>query len=98
MHQTLLVTGVRKHLRQRFPETHSTITRCQLRRYCQAAEQAGEKRRLEGDDAGDGIQLQSAQKNWNRLKGFELLTLVVNNLPFKDSEQVEEEASDRNVA
>ncbi len=42
--------------------------------------------------------LQSAQKNWNRLKGFELLTLVVNNLPFKDGEQVEEEASDRNVA
>ncbi|RAP70266.1 hypothetical protein ACZ87_02929, partial [Candidatus Erwinia dacicola] len=32
----------------------------------------------------------SAQENWNRLKGFELLTLVV--------EQVEEEASDRNVA
>ncbi|RAP72328.1 putative transposase, mutator type [Candidatus Erwinia dacicola] len=42
--------------------------------------------------------LQSAQKNWNRLKGFELLTLVVNNLPFKDGEQVEEEASGRNVA
>ncbi|RAP72015.1 hypothetical protein ACZ87_01157 [Candidatus Erwinia dacicola] len=33
-----------------------------------------------------------------RLKGFELLTLVVNNLPFKNGEQVEEEASDRNVA
>ncbi len=30
--------------------------------------------------------LQSAQKNWNRLKGFELLTLVVNNLPFKDGQ------------
>ncbi|RAP70160.1 hypothetical protein WKI72_19085 [Candidatus Erwinia dacicola] len=42
--------------------------------------------------------VQSAKKNWNRLKGFELLTLVVNNLPFKDGEQVEEEASDRNVA
>ncbi len=42
--------------------------------------------------------LQSAQKNWNRLKGFELLTLVVSNLPFKDGKQVEEEASDRNVA
>ncbi|RAP69614.1 putative transposase domain protein [Candidatus Erwinia dacicola] len=42
--------------------------------------------------------LKPAQKNWNRLKGFELLTLVVNNLPFKNSKQVEEEASDRNVA
>ncbi len=34
--------------------------------------------------------LQSAQKNWNRLKGFELLTLVAN--------RYEKEASDRNVA
>lgn len=42
--------------------------------------------------------LQSAQKSWNRLKGFELLTLVVNNVPFKDGEQVEDEASDRSVA
>lgn len=42
--------------------------------------------------------LQTAQKNWNRLKGFELLTLVVNNVPFKDGEQVEDEASDRSVA
>lgn len=42
--------------------------------------------------------LQSAQKSWNRLKGFELLTLVVNNVPFKDGEQVEDETSDRNVA
>lgn len=42
--------------------------------------------------------LQSAQKGWNRLKGFELLTLVVNNVPFKDGEQVENEASDRDVA
>ncbi|RAP69779.1 hypothetical protein ACZ87_03427, partial [Candidatus Erwinia dacicola] len=31
-------------------------------------------------------------------KGFERLTLVVNNVPFKDGEQVEEEVSDRNVA
>ncbi|KAB5494276.1 IS256 family transposase [Serratia sp. RJAL6] len=42
--------------------------------------------------------LQTAQKSWNRLKGFELLTLVVNNVPFKDGEQVGEEASDRSVA
>ena len=42
--------------------------------------------------------LQSAQKNWNRLKRYELLTLVANNVPFKDGEHVEEEASDRNVA
>ncbi|WGE30902.1 IS256 family transposase (plasmid) [Edwardsiella tarda] len=42
--------------------------------------------------------LQTAQKSWNRLKGFELLTLVVNNVPFKDGEQVEDEASDRSVA
>lgn len=31
--------------------------------------------------------LQSAQESRNRLKGFELLTLVVNNVPFKDGEQ-----------
>lgn len=42
--------------------------------------------------------LQSAQKGWNRLKGFELLTLVVNSMPFKDGEQVENEASDWSVA
>ncbi|MBD1573895.1 IS256 family transposase [Vibrio sp. S17_S38] len=42
--------------------------------------------------------LQTAQKSWNRLKGFELLTLVVNNVPFKDGEQVKDEASDRSVA
>lgn len=42
--------------------------------------------------------LQSVQKSWNRLKGFELLTLVVNNVQFKDGEQVEDEASDRSVA
>ncbi|WP_255212458.1 hypothetical protein [Serratia plymuthica] len=29
---------------------------------------------------------------------YELLTLVVNNVPFKDGEQVENEASDRSVA
>lgn len=42
--------------------------------------------------------LQSAQKSWNRLQGFELLTLVVNNVPFRDGEQVVNEASDRSVA
>lgn len=42
--------------------------------------------------------LQTAQKSWNRLKGFELLTLVANNVPFKDGEQVDDEASDRSVA
>ena len=41
--------------------------------------------------------LESAQKNWKRLKGFGLLTLVVNNVKFKDGVQVEEE-SDRNAA
>lgn len=38
--------------------------------------------------------LQSAQKRWNRLKGFQLLTLVVNNVEFQDGEQVMEQ-SDR---
>ncbi len=41
--------------------------------------------------------LESAQKNWKRLKGFALLTLVVNNVKFKDGVQVQEE-SDRNAA
>lgn len=41
--------------------------------------------------------LQSAQKNWNRLPGFNLLTLVVNNVPFKDGVQVHE-TSARSVA
>ncbi|HEY3983230.1 MAG TPA: IS256 family transposase, partial [Cedecea sp.] len=41
--------------------------------------------------------LQSAQKNWNRLPGFNLLTLVVNNVPFKDGVQVHE-TSDQIVA
>ncbi|WP_447835571.1 transposase [Aeromonas salmonicida] len=38
-----------------------------------------------------------AQKGWKRLKGFALLTLVVNNVKFQDGVQVEE-ASDRNAA
>ena len=41
--------------------------------------------------------LESAQKNWKRLKGFALLTLVVNNVKFKDGIQMQEE-SDRNAA
>ena len=28
--------------------------------------------------------LQSAQKRWKKIKGFKLLTLVVNNVEFKD--------------
>jgi hypothetical protein len=41
--------------------------------------------------------LESAQKNWKRIKGFNLLTLVVNNVKFKDGEQVQDQ-SDGNVA
>jgi putative transposase len=41
--------------------------------------------------------LESTQKGWKRLKGFALLTLVVNNVKFQDGVQIEE-ASDRNAA
>lgn len=41
--------------------------------------------------------LESAQKNWKRIKGFNLLALVVNNIEFKDGEQVTDQ-SDRNAA
>ena len=41
--------------------------------------------------------LESAQKKWKRIKGFNLLTLVVNNVKFKDGEQVQDQ-SDWNVA
>lgn len=41
--------------------------------------------------------LESAQKNWKRIKGFNLLALVVNNVTFKDGEQVQDQ-SDRNAA
>jgi transposase-like protein len=41
--------------------------------------------------------LESAQKNWKRIKGFNLLTLVVNNVKFKDGEQVKDQ-SDRSAA
>jgi len=41
--------------------------------------------------------LESAQKRWKRIKGFNLLTLVVNNVEFKDGEQVRDQ-SDRHAA
>lgn len=41
--------------------------------------------------------LESAQKKWKRIKGFNLLTLVVNNVKFKDGKQVQDQ-SDRNAA
>jgi len=36
--------------------------------------------------------LQSAQKRWKRIKGFRKLELVVNNVPFRDGEQVTDQA------
>ena len=41
--------------------------------------------------------LESAQKHWMRIKGFNLLPLVVNNVKFKDGEQVRDQ-SDRSAA
>ena len=41
--------------------------------------------------------LETAQKRWKRIKGFKLLTLVVNNVQFKDGEYVMEQ-SDRKSA
>lgn len=41
--------------------------------------------------------LQSAQKRWKRIKGFDQLKLVVNNVQFRDGERVEDQ-SDRNAA
>jgi len=41
--------------------------------------------------------LESAQNNRKRIKGFYLLTLVVNNVKPKDGEQVQVQ-SDRNAA
>ncbi len=41
--------------------------------------------------------LGAAQKKWKRLKGFALLTLVVNNMKFKDGVPLLDE-SDRNAA
>ena len=41
--------------------------------------------------------MQSAQKKWRKLKGFNLLQLVVNNVKFKDGVQVTEQ-SNKNAA
>jgi hypothetical protein len=41
--------------------------------------------------------LQSAQKRWKRIKGFDQLKLVVDNVQFQDGIQVEDQ-SDRNAA
>jgi transposase-like protein len=41
--------------------------------------------------------MQSAQKRWIKIRGFQLLTLVANNVEFKDGLQVIEQ-SDRNAA
>jgi transposase-like protein len=41
--------------------------------------------------------MQTAQNNWKRIKGFQLLELVINNVQFRDGEQVKDQ-SDRNAA
>lgn len=41
--------------------------------------------------------MESAQKRWIKIRGFNLLTLVVNNVKFEDGVQVAEQ-SDRKVA
>ncbi len=41
--------------------------------------------------------MESAQKRWKKIKGFNLLTLVVNNVEFKDGVQVIDQ-SDRKAA
>lgn len=41
--------------------------------------------------------LETAQTRWKRIKGFKLLTLVVNNVVFKDGEQLTDQ-SDRTAA
>ena len=41
--------------------------------------------------------MESAQKNWRKIKGFKLLRLVVNNVQFKDGEMVVEQL-DRDAA
>lgn len=41
--------------------------------------------------------LQTAQKRWKRIKGFKLLELVVDNVEFRDGEQVDDQ-SVRNAA
>ena len=39
--------------------------------------------------------LEAAQKKWRRIQGFNLLTLVVNNVAFKDGEQVEKQSTEK---
>ena len=41
--------------------------------------------------------MQSAQKRWIKIRGFQLLTLVANNVEFKDGLQISEQ-SDRKAA
>lgn len=41
--------------------------------------------------------METAQKRWKRIKGFQLLELVVNNVEFRDGEAVKDQ-SDRNAA
>ena len=41
--------------------------------------------------------LQSAQKRWKRITGFRKLELIVNNVPFRNGEQVKDQ-SDRLAA
>ncbi len=41
--------------------------------------------------------MQSDERRWKRIKGFKLLELVVNNVEFRDGEQVVDQ-SDRKVA
>lgn len=36
--------------------------------------------------------MQSAEKRWIKIRGFQLLSLVVDNVKFKDGEQVKEES------
>ena len=37
--------------------------------------------------------LETAQKKWRKIKGFKLLTLVINNAQFKDGELVQEKST-----
>lgn len=39
--------------------------------------------------------LHGAQKKWRKIKGFKLLTLVVNNVQFKDGELVKEQSTEK---
>ena len=39
--------------------------------------------------------LETAQKRWRRIQGFNLLTLVVNNVIFKDGKQEDEQSTEK---